>query len=78
MEEAYFERIDELNRRTEELNNRADRFVSALDRGEELTQKNRQFVENYEMRMTLNYMLAGALGGMIGGLTMFILMWQVW
>ncbi|SMO94355.1 hypothetical protein [Fodinibius sediminis] len=73
MEEAYFERIDELNRRTEELNNRADAFANALDRGEELTKKNRQFVEKYEMKMTLNYMLAGALGGAIGGLIVLLL-----
>lgn len=46
---------------------------STLERSEEITEINRQFVEKYEMKMTLNYLLVGVLGGGIGGLIVLLL-----
>lgn len=74
-----------LGKLDEKITDRLDKIIegekalkSTLERSEEITETNRQFVEKYEMKMTLNYLLVGALGGAIGGLLMFFLMWQVW
>lgn len=76
LERSHFQGIRILNDRLERMEVRTDGFIKALDTALEYTKENRDFVEKYEMKMQLNYMLAGALGGGIGAVVvMLLLLW---
>lgn len=69
-----------LARLDEKVTDRLDKIIEgeqaleqAINRAVEITETNRQFVEKYEMKMTLNYLLVGMLGGGIGGLIVLLL-----
>src|SRR5699024_2926895 len=49
---------------------------STIKRSIEITEANRQFVEKYEMKIALNHLLTGALGGAIGA--MVVVLCLVW
>jgi|SRR5699024_530453 len=72
-----------LNKLDGKITDRLDKVIegekaleSTIKRSLEITETNRQFVEKYEMKTTLNHLLAGALGGAIGA--MVVVLCLVW
>ena len=69
IESAYVSRIDKLRQAEEHLSNQ----IGDL---ENIIEKNQQFVNRAEFKMTMGYMAAGAVGGGIGA--MVVVLCLVW
>jgi len=69
IEDSYISRIDEL-KRSENI------LTGHLNELENILERNQRFVDNAEFKMTMRYMVAGALGGGIGA--MVVVLCLVW